>query len=162
MEFESFFVEKRKFFPSNINFWVYSLLFLLIKKNFFSFLVKLGARLPGGNVLSEDEQDGKGGTSDDEMMSDSESSIASLTDRKKSFEQTMDDEMVILAEAVWDHIAIETEELAFRAGDVIDVMDTMDKDWWWGSCRGKFGWFPAAFVRVRMGISFSFSKSKLI
>ncbi|XP_043469994.1 uncharacterized protein LOC122503188 isoform X3 [Leptopilina heterotoma] len=109
-----------------------------------------GARLPGGNVLSEDEQDGKGGTSDDEMMSDSESSIASLTDRKKSFEQTMDDEMVILAEAVWDHIAIETEELAFRAGDVIDVMDTMDKDWWWGSCRGKFGWFPAAFVRLRV------------
>lgn len=112
------------------------------------FFFKLGARLPGGNVLSEDEQDGKGGTSEDEMMSDSESSIASLTDRKKSFEQAMDEEMVILAEAVWDHIAIEPEELAFRAGDVIDVMDTMDKDWWWGSCRGQYGWFPAAFVRV--------------
>ena len=40
-------------------------------------------------VLSEDEHDGRGGTgtSDDDMMSDSESSIASLTDRKKSFEQ---------------------------------------------------------------------------
>ena len=108
----------------------------------------IGVRLPSGNVLTEDEQDGRGGTSDDEMMSDSESSIASLTDRKKSFEHTMDEEMVILAEAVWDHIAIEPEELAFRAGDVIDVLDTMDKDWWWGSCRGEHGWFPAAFVRV--------------
>jgi hypothetical protein len=40
-------------------------------------------------VLSEDEHDGRGGmgTSDDDMMSDSESSVASLTDRKKSFEQ---------------------------------------------------------------------------
>lgn len=105
--------------------------------------------MPGGNVLSEDEQDGRGGgTSDDEMMSDSESSIASLTDRKKSFEQTMDEEVVILAEAVWDHVAMEPEELAFRAGDVIEVLDNLDKDWWWGNCRGEHGWFPAAFVRV--------------
>ncbi|XP_078051254.1 rho guanine nucleotide exchange factor 3 isoform X1 [Augochlora pura] len=109
-----------------------------------------GARLPGGNVLSEDEQDGRGGTSDDEMMSDSESSIASLTDRKKSFEQTMDEEVVILAEAVWDHVAMEPEELAFRAGDVIEVLDNLDKDWWWGNCRGEHGWFPAAFVRLRV------------
>lgn len=117
-------------------------------KDKISFCLKSGARLPGGNVLSEDEQDGRGGTSDDEMMSDSESSIASLTDRKKSFEQTMDEEVVILAEAVWDHVAMEPEELAFRAGDVIEVLDNLDKDWWWGSCRGEHGWFPAAFVRV--------------
>ncbi|XP_015116185.1 rho guanine nucleotide exchange factor 9 isoform X2 [Diachasma alloeum] len=117
-----------------------------------------GARFPGGNVLSEDEHDlrcgGSGGigigTSDDEMMSDSESSIASLTERKKSFEQAMDEEIAILAEAVWDHVAIEPEELAFRAGDLIDVLDTLDKDWWWGSCRGEHGWFPAAFVRLRV------------
>ncbi|XP_014470070.1 PREDICTED: uncharacterized protein LOC106742017 isoform X2 [Dinoponera quadriceps] len=109
-----------------------------------------GVRLPGGNVLSEDEQDGRAGTSDDEMMSDSESSVASLTDRKKSLEQTMDEDVAILAEAVWDHVAMETEELAFRAGDVIDVLDTLDKDWWWGSCRGMHGWFPAAFVRLRV------------
>ncbi|XP_063987773.1 mucin-2 isoform X2 [Diachasmimorpha longicaudata] len=117
-----------------------------------------GARFPGGNVLSEDEHDlrcgGSGGmgigTSDDEMMSDSESSIASLTERKKSFEQAMDEEIAILAEAVWDHVAIEPEELAFRAGDLIDVLDTLDKDWWWGSSRGEHGWFPAAFVRLRV------------
>ncbi|XP_066585015.1 uncharacterized protein RhoGEF3 isoform X2 [Prorops nasuta] len=109
-----------------------------------------GIRVPGGNVLSEDEQDGRGGTSDDEMMSDSESSMASLTDRKKSFEQAMDEEIVILAEAVWDHVAMESEELAFRAGDVIDVLDTWDKDWWWGRCGGEHGWFPAAFVRLRV------------
>jgi hypothetical protein len=49
-------------------------------------------------VLSEDEHDSRGGmgTSDDDMMSDSESSIASLTDRKKSFEQASDKEAKIV------------------------------------------------------------------
>uniref|UniRef100_A0A1B6CGV1 Spermatogenesis-associated protein 13 n=1 Tax=Clastoptera arizonana TaxID=38151 RepID=A0A1B6CGV1_9HEMI len=99
------------------------------------------------HVLSEDE---RGATSDDEMMSDSESSVASLTDRKKSFEQAMDEEVVILAEAVWDHVAMETEELAFRAGDVIEVLDTLDRDWWWGARGDQSGWFPSAFVRLRV------------
>lgn len=60
----------------------------------------------------------------------------------------MDEEVVILAEAVWDHVAMETEELAFRAGDVIEVLDTLDRDWWWGARGDQTGWFPSAFVRV--------------
>nr|CAD7440106.1 unnamed protein product [Timema bartmani] len=109
-------------------------------------------RASSSNVPSEDEHDGRGGTgtSDDDMMSDSESSIASLTDRKKSFEQAMEEDLVILAEAVWDHVAMEQDELAFRAGDVVEVLDTVDKDWWWGGRGDKTGWFPAAFVRLRV------------
>lgn len=114
-------------------------------------LSPLMRRKPSGvgrsHVLSEDE---RGATSDDEMLSDSESSVASLTDRKKSFEQAMDEEVVILAEAVWDHVAMETEELAFRAGDVIEVLDTLDRDWWWGARGDQAGWFPSAFVRLRV------------
>lgn len=53
------------------------------------------------------------------MMSDSESSLVSLGERKKSLELAMDEDVIILAEAVFDHVAIESEELAFRAGDVI-------------------------------------------
>ncbi|KAK4883196.1 hypothetical protein RN001_006515 [Aquatica leii] len=109
-----------------------------------------GLRLAGGNILSEDEHDGRVGTSEDEMMSDSESSIASLTERKKSLELAMDEDVIILAEAVFDHVAIEAEELAFRAGDVIEVLETVNRDWWWGSAGGKEGWFPAAFVRLRV------------
>lgn len=60
----------------------------------------------------------------------------------------MDEEVVILAEAVWDHVAMEPEELAFRAGDVIEVLDTLDRDWWWGARGDQAGWFPSAFVRV--------------
>lgn len=104
----------------------------------------------GITVLSEDEHDTRLGTSDDEAMSDSESSLTSLGERKKSLELPgCDDEVVILAEAVFDHVAIEAEELAFRAGDVIEVLETVNRDWWWGSTGGQSGWFPAAFVRVR-------------
>lgn len=103
----------------------------------------------GAQVVSEDEHDGRIPTSEDEMMSDSESSLTSLSERKKSVDLPLDEDIVILAEAVFDHVAIETEELGFRAGDVIEVLETVNRDWWWGSTGGKEGWFPAAFVRLR-------------
>lgn len=47
---------------------------------------------------------------------------------------------------------MDPEELGFRAGDVIEVMDNSNKDWWWGAVDDKDGeregWFPATFVRV--------------
>lgn len=58
---------------------------------------------------------------------------------------------MVLAEAVWDHVAMEAEELGFRAGDVIEVLDTLDRDWWWGTRGEASGWFPSAFVRVSTG-----------
>ncbi|XP_044261717.1 uncharacterized protein LOC123009457 [Tribolium madens] len=106
-----------------------------------------GLKIGGSHVVSEDE---RVVTSDDEAMSDSESSIASLNERKKSLELAMDEEMVILAEAVFDHVAFESEELAFRAGDLIEVLETANREWWWGTCGGKSGWFPAQFVRLRV------------
>lgn len=123
----------------------------ITSNNFYLYKSSLaGFRTGGSNVVSEDEHDRGGGTSDDDMMSDSESSIASLNERKKSLELAMDEDVIILAEAVFDHVAIEAEELAFRAGDVIEVQTTANRDWWWGSCDGKSGWFPAAFVRLRV------------
>lgn len=44
---------------------------------------------------------------------------------------------------------MDPEELGFRAGEVIEVMDMTDKDWWWGKMGATEGWFPAAFVRLR-------------
>ena len=61
----------------------------------------------------------------------------------------MDEESVpILAEALFDHIAIENDELGFNAGDVIEVLEMVNKDWWWGSANNRDGWFPSASVRV--------------
>ncbi|KAK2167757.1 hypothetical protein LSH36_24g01012 [Paralvinella palmiformis] len=58
-------------------------------------------------------------------------------------------EMTTYAEALWDHVTMDPEELGFRAGDVIQVSDTRDKNWWYGHITDKHGWFPASFVRLR-------------
>lgn len=57
-------------------------------------------------------------------------------------------ENMTYAEALWDHITMDHEELGFHAGDLIEVMDIADKDWWWGAIEDREGWFPATFVRV--------------
>lgn len=103
----------------------------------------------GFRTNSEDER--CIGTSEDEALSDSESSLASLTDKKKSFDQIIKKRGGVLAEAVWDHVAMESEELGFRAGDVVTVIDNQDRDWWWGESAGRAGWFPSLFVRLKVG-----------
>ncbi|XP_070538130.1 uncharacterized protein [Ptychodera flava] len=59
-------------------------------------------------------------------------------------------DMLTYAEALWDHVTMDEDELAFKAGDVIEVTDMLDKDWWWGRMQDRQGWFPAVFVRLRV------------
>lgn len=56
---------------------------------------------------------------------------------------------MVYAEALWDHVTMDDQELGFKAGDVIEVMDATNKEWWWGRILDSEGWFPASFVRVR-------------
>ena len=52
------------------------------------------------------------------------------------------------AEALWDHVTMDPEELSFSAGDIITIISWTDTDWWWGQVGDRIGWFPAPFVRV--------------
>uniref|UniRef100_A0A8C4RWU7 Rho guanine nucleotide exchange factor 4 n=2 Tax=Erpetoichthys calabaricus TaxID=27687 RepID=A0A8C4RWU7_ERPCA len=45
---------------------------------------------------------------------------------------------------------MDDQELGFKAGDVIEVMDASNKEWWWGRILDSEGWFPANFVRLRV------------
>uniref|UniRef100_A0A8D3AV53 Spermatogenesis associated 13 n=1 Tax=Scophthalmus maximus TaxID=52904 RepID=A0A8D3AV53_SCOMX len=56
----------------------------------------------------------------------------------------------VYAEALWDHVTMEEQELVFKAGDVIRVLDASHKDWWWGRGADREAWFPSSFVRVRV------------
>jgi hypothetical protein len=56
---------------------------------------------------------------------------------------------------------MDPEELGFRAGDVIEVADMSDKDWWWGAIDDREGWFPATFVRVRKSQHYE-TKNKML
>lgn len=53
------------------------------------------------------------------------------------------------AEALWDHVTMDPEELSFKAGDIITVISMTSCDWWFGQVHDRVGWFPAPFVRVR-------------
>ncbi|XP_048388882.1 uncharacterized protein spata13 isoform X2 [Stegostoma tigrinum] len=56
----------------------------------------------------------------------------------------------VYAEALWDHVTMDDQELGFKAGEVIRVLDASNKEWWWGMIEEKEAWFPASFVRLRV------------
>lgn len=62
----------------------------------------------------------------------------------------------IFAEALWDHVTLDGDELAFKAGEVVEVLYQVDKDWWYGRLANKEGWFPSTFVVVQVPPSVNF------
>ncbi|KAM4797147.1 spermatogenesis-associated protein 13 isoform 2-T2 [Rhinophrynus dorsalis] len=64
--------------------------------------------------------------------------------------ELISDGSVVYAEALWDHVTMDDQELAFKAGDVIRVLEASNKDWWWGRIQDNEAWFPASFVRLRV------------
>ncbi|XP_053419172.1 spermatogenesis-associated protein 13 isoform X4 [Nycticebus coucang] len=64
--------------------------------------------------------------------------------------ELISDGNVVCAEALWDHVTMDDQELGFKAGDVIQVLEASNKDWWWGRNEDKEAWFPASFVRLRV------------
>ncbi|KAK9527762.1 hypothetical protein VZT92_014296 [Zoarces viviparus] len=98
-------------------------------------------------------------TVDDSVSEEEEGSFDELTDvtpyLQSGVELSVLNEWIssgntVYAEALWDHVTMEEQELAFKAGDVIRVLDASHKDWWWGRGADKEAWFPSSFVRVRV------------
>ena len=68
--------------------------------------------------------------------------------------------------AIWDHVTCEQDELQFRCGDVIEILDQSNRNWWLGKMftrddlgdqtrnetknagQSEHGWFPSIFVQV--------------
>uniref|UniRef100_A0A0F8CFN1 Osteoclast-stimulating factor 1 n=1 Tax=Larimichthys crocea TaxID=215358 RepID=A0A0F8CFN1_LARCR len=49
--------------------------------------------------------------------------------------------------ALYSFHAEERDELEFNAGDIIEVLESSDKDWWKGKLRGKTGLFPSNYIK---------------
>ncbi|XP_033118497.1 growth factor receptor-bound protein 2-like [Anneissia japonica] len=49
--------------------------------------------------------------------------------------------------AMFDFVPQEDGELSFNLGDVIDVLDDSDANWWRGCLNGKEGMFPTPYVQ---------------
>lgn len=55
--------------------------------------------------------------------------------------------LVLKVRALYDLISYEPDELSFRKGDVINVIESVYRDWWRGSLpNGKVGIFPLNYV----------------
>lgn len=98
-------------------------------------------------------------TLDDSVSEEEEGSFDELTDGtpylQPGVELPLLNEWIssghtVYAEALWDHVTMEEQELAFKAGDVIRVLEASHKDWWWGRGADREAWFPSCFVRVRV------------
>ncbi|XP_066563208.1 GRB2-related adapter protein 2a [Amia ocellicauda] len=48
--------------------------------------------------------------------------------------------------ALYDFTAEENDELGFRGGDIIEVLDRSDSSWWRGRLRGRVGLFPSNYI----------------
>lgn len=55
------------------------------------------------------------------------------------------------AKVLYDFEASESNELALRAGERVEVLDDTDSNWWKGrNAQGSQGYFPAAFVTMNL------------
>ncbi|XP_062841656.1 spermatogenesis-associated protein 13 [Trichomycterus rosablanca] len=108
-------------------------------------------------VLSEGISDASAGL--DDSVSEEDGSFDELTQGKpylqpevdlSTLNQYLSSGHTVYAEALWDHVTMGEQELAFKAGDVIRVLDAQEKDWWWGLVGERQAWFPSSFVRVRV------------
>lgn len=71
------------------------------------------------------------------------------TDRSNSQAKTPEDTIASISKvrALYDLISYEPDELSFRKGDVITVIESVYRDWWRGSLpNGKTGIFPLNYV----------------
>ncbi|CAG5128798.1 unnamed protein product, partial [Candidula unifasciata] len=117
----------------------------LTRKNYFSLI--------GSDVQSITSQQ----SVDEDSSDESEYSMGYHTEASHStrsshimlaaLDQMIGSENLTYAEALWDHVTMDPDELGFRAGDLIRVTDTTDKHWWFGSIDGHEGWFPAHFCQ---------------
>ena len=49
-------------------------------------------------------------------------------------------------EVQFSYTANQSDELTIEPGDVINVIDKQDQDWWQGELNGTVGIFPATYV----------------
>ncbi|XP_071026228.1 spermatogenesis-associated protein 13 isoform X5 [Oncorhynchus clarkii lewisi] len=110
-------------------------------------------------VLSADAGSERSAAVDGDSVSEEEGSFDELSDvttylqpgvELSALSQWISQGQAVYAEALWDHVTMEEQELAFKAGDVIRVLEAPHKDWWWGMGADREAWFPSSFVRVRV------------
>lgn len=56
-------------------------------------------------------------------------------------------EKPMLVQACFDFAPQDRSELIFNRGDVIEVLECLDANWWKGKCNSRIGYFPRNYVQ---------------
>lgn len=72
-----------------------------------------------------------------------------MVDLEKKFVNVNTNSGGVTAIALYDYQANDNDEISFDPQDVITDIVQVDDGWWQGSCKGKFGLFPANYVELR-------------
>uniref|UniRef100_A0A674IB81 GRB2 related adaptor protein 2 n=1 Tax=Terrapene triunguis TaxID=2587831 RepID=A0A674IB81_9SAUR len=59
---------------------------------------------------------------------------------------SQEEKQTLWVQALYDFEALECDELGFRSGDIVEVLDNSNPCWWKGRLRGKLGLFPSNYV----------------
>ncbi|CAO3610405.1 unnamed protein product [Cunninghamella echinulata] len=51
-------------------------------------------------------------------------------------------------EALYDFQGPNPEDLSFKQGDIIEIKEKVNADWWRGSLNGRIGLFPSNYVKI--------------
>ncbi|PKK29918.1 GRB2-related adaptor protein 2, transcript variant X2 [Columba livia] len=72
----------------------------------------------------------------------------SISRQKQIFlrDNSQEDKRTLWVRALYDFDAMEHDELGFRSGDILEVLDSSNPSWWKGRLRGELGLFPANYV----------------
>ena len=55
---------------------------------------------------------------------------------------------LVIAKVVDDYDAEYDDEISLKIGELVEVLDQTDTDWWKGSLNGKVGLFPSNYVKL--------------
>uniref|UniRef100_A0A663MQ19 GRB2 related adaptor protein 2 n=1 Tax=Athene cunicularia TaxID=194338 RepID=A0A663MQ19_ATHCN len=72
----------------------------------------------------------------------------SISRQKQIFlrDNSREEKRTLWVRALYDFDAVEHDELGFRSGDILEVLDSSNPSWWKGRLRGELGLFPANYV----------------
>lgn len=70
-----------------------------------------------------------------------------MADMENEFDTVDMTNMIGQSVAQFHYAASQDDELTIHPGDVINVYDKSDEGWWQGELKGKYGLFPASYVK---------------